>query len=310
MPDWSSDWREIVAANSDMGILMQHSAGARSSSRKRIKQAAKPESDEAEAAPSPLSGLLAEPRRMRILAWLQEEGSARVKDLSQAFSVSEATIRQDLERLDSEGHIVREHGGAYLKSVPRQVQAMALQHLVNMDAKRKIGRAAAALVGNGETIILDAGSTTTEIASNLVTRQDLTVITNGLNIALMLGAVPSFSVHMPGGQFKAPTLSLSGEKSGDFFQDIFAGKLFLATAGISFEAGLTYPSLADMHIKRAMIKAASKVYVVADSTKIGAVSFSSLGKLDMVQTFITDEGIRDEDRLQFERLGIDVIIAS
>jgi len=253
--------------------------------------------------------LLAEPRRMKILEWLQEEGSARVKDLSTAFSVSEATVRQDLERLEAEGCIEREHGGAFLKSLPQQVQAMALHHLVNMESKRKIGRFAASLVSDGETIILDSGSTTTEVARNLLGHQNLNVITNGLNIALTLGAVPSFSIHMPGGHFKAPTLSLSGEKSADYFNNIHAEKLFLATAAISFEAGLTYPSLADLHVKRAMIKAARQVYLVADSTKIGRVSFSSLGGLELVHVFITDAGIRDEDRRRLEESGVEVRIA-
>ena len=254
--------------------------------------------------------LLAEPRRMKILEWLQEEGSARVRDLSVAFAVSEATIRQDLERLDTDGYVVREHGGAYLKSMPQQVQSMSLQHLTNMEPKRKIGRAAAALVGHGETIILDSGSTTTEIANNLTGHDSLNVITNAINIALLLGALPSMTVHLSGGLFKAPTLSVTGEKSGDFFSGIFAEKLFLATAAVSFEAGLTFPAMADLYVKRAMIKAASKVYLVADSTKIGRTSFSSLGPIDLIGALITDDGISDADRAEFERRGIEVIIAS
>ncbi len=258
---------------------------------------------------APRTQLLAEPRRMKILAWLQEEGSARVRDLSIAFGVSEATVRQDLERLDAEGHIVREHGGAYLKSVPHQVQTMSLHHTINMEQKRKIGRAAAALVANGETIILDSGSTTTEVAKNVIDRQNLNVITNAINIALMLGALPSITVHVTGGQFKAPTLSLTGEKSAEFFTGIFAEKLFLATAALSFEAGLTYPAVADLYVKRAMIRAASKVYLVADSTKIGRTSFSPLGGVNCVHTLITDAGISDADRKAFESAGIDVIVA-
>ena len=253
--------------------------------------------------------LLAEPRRMKILEWLQEEGSARVRDLSAAFGVSEATVRQDLERLELDGHVTREHGGAFLKSVPQQVQSMSLQHVANMDKKKQIGLAAAALVGNGDTIIIDSGSTTTEFAHNLVQREGLNVITNALNIALLLGANPTNTVHMPAGQFKAPTLSLSGEKSGDFFNGIFAEKLFLATAGISFDAGLTYPALGDIYVKRAMIKAASHVYLLADSTKIGRTSFSALGPVDLVQTLITDADITDEDRGRFEAAGISVIVA-
>ena len=212
----------------------------------------------------PRINLLAEPRRMKILEWLQEEGSARVRDLSAAFGVSEATIRQDLERLDTDGHITREHGGAYLRSVPQQVESLSLHHVENMDRKQKIGRAAAALVSDHETIIIDSGTTATQFAENLRVRQNLNIITNALNIALMLGANPTNTVHMPAGQFKAPTLSLSGEKSVDFFVGIYAEKLFLATAGISFEAGLTYPAIGDIYVKRAMMKAASRVYLLAE----------------------------------------------
>ncbi len=256
-----------------------------------------------------LNRLLAEPRRMKILAWLQEEGSARVRDLRVAFGVSEATIRQDLEKLESDGHVNRQHGGAFLRTLPKQVKTLSLQHMENIEKKRKIGVKAASLVSDGETIILDAGSTTTEVAHNLIGRSALTIITNALNIALMLGAVPGYAVHMPGGQFKAPTLSLSGDRAADYFQDVLAGKLFLATAGVALDTGLTYPSFADLQLKQAMIKAASHVYLVADSTKINRSSFTRLGTLDVINSFVTDDGIREEDVRAFESRGIKVIIA-
>ncbi len=256
-----------------------------------------------------LNRLLAEPRRMKILAWLQEEGSARVRDLRVAFGVSEATIRQDLEKLESDGHVNRQHGGAFLRTLPKQVETLSLQHMENIEKKRKIGVKAASLVSDGETIILDAGSTTTEVAHNLIGRSALTIITNALNIALMLGAVPGYAVHMPGGQFKAPTLSLSGDRAADYFQDVLAGKLFLATAGVALDTGLTYPSFADLQLKQAMIKAASHVYLVADSTKINRSSFTRLGTLDVINSFVTDDGIREEDVRAFESRGIKVIIA-
>jgi DeoR/GlpR family transcriptional regulator of sugar metabolism len=104
-------------------------------------------------------------------------------------------------------------------------------------------------------------------------------------------------------------LSLTGEKSGDFFSGIFAEKLFLATAAVSFEAGLTFPAMADLYVKRAMIKAASKVYLLADSTKIGRMSFSSLGGVELVHTLITDDGISPDDIAGFEKRGIEVVVA-
>jgi len=126
-------------------------------------------------------------RRMQILAWLREEGSARVSVLAEAMGVSEVTVRQDLEKLESEGHIVREHGGAYLKSVHQQVRSLVLEQRGNAEAKRQIGQAAASMVSDGETIIFDSGSTTSEVAASLCGRKDITVVTNALNITLMLG---------------------------------------------------------------------------------------------------------------------------
>jgi DeoR/GlpR family transcriptional regulator of sugar metabolism len=255
------------------------------------------------------NALLAEPRRRKILDWLREEGSARVRDLSAALGVSEATIRQDLEKLEVDGEVIRQHGGAFLRDMPKQVETLSLQHVENMEKKRKIGAKAASLVMDGDTIILDAGSTTTEIARNLLHLSSLTVITNALNIALMLGAVPGCAVHMPGGQFKAPTLSVSGDKAAEYFEDVLAGKLFLATAGVAIDSGLTYPSFADLQLKKAMIRAASHVCLVADSTKINRSSFTRLDALEVIHSFITDDGIRDEDARAFESRGIKVIIA-
>jgi DeoR/GlpR family transcriptional regulator of sugar metabolism len=255
------------------------------------------------------SRLLGESRRAKILEWLQEEGSARVRALAEAFKVSEVTLRQDLEKLEVDGHIVREHGGAFLKSVPQQVRSMALQHRENMDAKRRIGRAAAALVADGESIILDSGSTTTEVAASLLGTRDLTVVTNALNITLMLGAEPGFEVHMTGGHFKAPTLSLSGERSADYFRGLFAQKLFLATAALDLNAGLTYPALSDIAVKRAMMAAAERIILVADSSKIGVRSFSALCGLDAVHILVTDDGISAEDKAAITAAGVEVIVA-
>ncbi|WP_223805178.1 DeoR/GlpR family DNA-binding transcription regulator [Tsuneonella flava] len=255
------------------------------------------------------SKMLGEARRARMLAWLQEEGSARVRKLADVFEVSEVTIRQDLETLEAQGHIVREHGGAFLKSVPQQVRSMALQNTGQMEAKRQIGVAAAALVTDGSSIILDAGSTTTEVAASLAGRRDITLITNALNIALMLGGEPGFDVHMTGGHFKAPTLSLSGERSAEYLQGLYVDRLFLAVAAIDVAAGLTYPALSDLPVKRAMIEAASEVVLVADSSKIGGRSFTALGGLDLIDVLVTDKGISDADRAVIEAVGVKTIVA-
>jgi DeoR/GlpR family transcriptional regulator of sugar metabolism len=253
--------------------------------------------------------MLPNQRREKILDLLKEDGSAKVIELSKIFRVSEVTIRQDLEKLEKDGLIIREHGGAFLKEVGSQVRSFELMNQSNLDKKSVIGKKAAELIENGETIILDSGSTTTEIAKQLVGRKNLTVITNALNIALILGAEPGIEVIMTGGEFKPPTLSLTGQKAADFFYDVHVDKLFLATAGISLRSGLTYPSLSDIVVKKAMIEVAETVYLVADSTKIGKGAFASLGALSLIDYIITDTGIDESHRKLFNDHEIELILA-
>jgi DeoR/GlpR family transcriptional regulator of sugar metabolism len=254
--------------------------------------------------------MLATPRRDKILAFLQEDGSAKVLDLAKLFKVTEVTIRQDLEKLDKDGLVIREHGGAYLKDVPNQVKGFALAHQENLDKKELIAKKCLEFIESGDTIILDSGSTTTEIAKMLKGMKNLIIITNALNIALMLGGEPGIEVIVTGGEFKPPTLSLTGQKAADFFKGLHVQKLFLATAGISLKAGLTYPSISDLVVKKAMIEAAEVRYLVADSTKIGKAAFASLGALSLIDYIITDSGIEEKHKQVFHENEIELIIAT
>lgn len=253
--------------------------------------------------------MLAEQRRQKILELIQEDGSARVKQLSEIFGVSEPTIRQDLERLEADDYVVKSHGGAVLKTIQQQVLSVSLQHLENLDKKALIGKRAADIIEDGDSIVLDSGSTTTEIAKHLDGRQNLKIITNALNIALLVGGNPSFELMVTGGDFKAPTLSLTGDKAAAFFSRIHVNRLFLATGGISADFELTYPGLSDLPVKKAMMDAAKAVYLVADSTKFGRASFASLGSIDQVDYLITDSGLRNDVRSSLEKRGLQVIIA-
>jgi DeoR/GlpR family transcriptional regulator of sugar metabolism len=235
-------------------------------------------------------------RRDKILAMIREDGHAKVADLSKIFKVTEVTIRQDLERLEQEGLIRREHGGAILNQQRDDIGELQLVNQQNMEEKRAIAAEAVKLIHDGDTIILDSGSTTTEIAKLLKGFHSLQVITNALNIAMILGKEQGISLNVTGGEFKSPTLSLTGEKAAQFFEGIHADKVFLATAGISLKAGLTYPSLSDLVVKKAMIDSADTVYLVADSTKIGKSAFASLGALSMIDYIITDSNITEADR--------------
>lgn len=254
--------------------------------------------------------MIANQRRQKILELIREDGSAKVVDLAKIFKVTEVTIRQDLEKLEKGGSLIREHGGAYLKDVGDQVRTVSLVHQDNMDKKEIIAQKCLEFIHPGDTIILDSGSSTTEIAKKLKGFRNLTVITNALNIALILGAEPGIEVVVTGGEFKPPTLSLTGQKAADFFKGLHVQKLFLATAGISLKAGLTYPSISDLVVKKAMIESAETTYLVADSTKMGQSAFASLGALSLIDYIITDGGIEEKHKEVFKDNDIELIIAS
>jgi DeoR/GlpR family transcriptional regulator of sugar metabolism len=253
--------------------------------------------------------MLANQRRQKIFDLLREDGSAKVIRLAKIFKVTEVTIRQDLEKLEQEGLIIREHGGAYLKNIQDNVRSIIPLNAENMDKKTAIGKKAAALIENGDSIILDSGSTTTEIAKNILGKKGLTVITNALNIAILLGTDPGIEVIVTGGEFKPPTISLTGQKAADFLENIHVDKLFLATAGISLRSGLTYPSISDITVKKAMIEAADVTYLVADSTKIGKNSLASLGALSLIDYLITDPDIDPKHLELFRENEVEVILA-
>jgi DeoR/GlpR family transcriptional regulator of sugar metabolism len=253
--------------------------------------------------------MLQNQRRDKILELIREDGHAKVMDLSRIFKVTEVTIRQDLEHLEKEGCIVREHGGAFLKNIDLNVRNFSLQNQENIIEKMMIARKAVEFIRDGEAIILDSGSTTTEIAKLLTGFNNLTVITNALNIALILGAQSGITVVVTGGEFKAPTLSLTGQKAADFFQNLHVDKLFLATAGIALKSGLTYPGISDICVKRAMIESANEISLVADSSKIGKNAFASLGALSLINYLITDSKIKDEDVNWLKNYDVQFIIA-
>jgi len=232
--------------------------------------------------------LLATQRKEKILDFLKEDGYAKVTDLADFFQVTEVTIRQDLIKLEAEGLVIREHGGASLQGLGNQTDSLPLVNQKNLPAKKAIAKEALNYINDGDCIILDSGSTTTEIARAIKGKRKLTVITNALNIAIILGNEPDIETVVTGGELKSPTLSLTGNKAADFFKGLHADKLFLATGGVSLDKGLTYPSISNIVVKEVMLNATAHVYLVADSSKLGKTAFASLGPLSLVNHWITD----------------------
>lgn len=248
-------------------------------------------------------------RREKILELLRENGSCRVQELSKIFKVSEPTIRQDLEALEKTGEITRQHGGAFINSYATYATHLSLEHREHMDEKKRIGKKAAEFVKTGDSLILDSGSTLTEMAHCLTNRKNLNIVTTALNITLLLGQEPSNNIILSGGEFKAPTLSVTGDKAVHIFENLYVEKLFLATGGFSLKAGLTYPGFSDIPLKNAMIDSAKTVFLLADSSKLEKVFFASLGRQDKINYLITDSNIQDSYVRELEQLGIKVIIS-
>jgi DeoR/GlpR family transcriptional regulator of sugar metabolism len=252
-------------------------------------------------------------RREAILEMVRIYGAVRTSKLSKIFKVSKVTIRLDLERLSQKGVIVREAGGAYLKSVPDLVRNIPLRNVQYPEQSIAIARAAVKFIEKGDNIILDSGPTTTEIARLIQGRQDnLTIITSGLNIGLMLGSERGekhgTEVIFTGGHFKPMSLSNTGEITANFFEHIHANKLFLSAGGITMEGGLNYPHHSDIPVKKAMIRSADIIYLVIPSYMMGRKMLASLGEVPVVDFLITDSGIPTEYKAFFKEQNIEVII--
>ena len=250
-----------------------------------------------------------EQRREKIIELLRENGSCRVQELKKIFLVSEPTIRQDLEALEQSGLIIRQHGGAFISNYSSFASGIQLERHINMEKKDMISAKAAEFVSSGDSIILDSGTTITEMIKYLANRKNLKIVTPAINITLALGKEPTNTILMTGGEFKAPTLSLTGDNASLIFRDLYVEKLFLATGGFSLTAGLTYPSFTDLSLKRAMINSAKTVYLLVDSSKLEKVLFASLGCQDRINYLITDSGITEEYINQLANIRIKTIVA-
>ena len=253
--------------------------------------------------------MLSNQRRFRILRHLEEAGSAKVSHLSSLLKVSAVTIRKDLMELERQGLITTEHGGAYSNSAHRFAGDLGAPSAENLDAKRRIGAAAAQFVDHGDTLIIHAGSTTAEFAKQIVNKRNLTVITTSLTTAVYLSAHKQIKLYVTGGEHVPGRDTLAGPQAAQFFEGVFVDKLFMSAVGLSQQTGISYSGASEMVVQKAMIKSARKVFLLVDSSKLGKQSLASLGDITMVHTLITDSGISDEYRRWLLGKKIELVIA-
>lgn len=252
-------------------------------------------------------------RRERMLELIGRAGFARVSDLSEAFQVSDVTVRSDLDALDREQSIRRIHGGAVLRTAGMREPSFEEALESSADEKRRIGQAAAAMVASGSSVLLDVGTTTAAIARALVERDDLenvTVITNGLTIALELErAIPRFEVVVTGGTLRPLQHSLVEPLAAALLGRIHADIAFIGCTGVHPVGGVTNVNLPEADLKRVMVRSAERAVVVADGSKLGRTHLGRIAAVDEVAELITGESAPLPDVAALRDAGLPVIVA-
>jgi DeoR family fructose operon transcriptional repressor len=253
--------------------------------------------------------LFTEERRLRILDLIRDRKKLTVGELCKLLGVSPATVRADLRDLDREGLLLRTHGGAIERSRASFEQVSSKRSTVNLAAKQAIAVEAERVIHDGDTILLDTGTTTVELARRLHARRELTVVTNDLEIARVLEDSPGVQVVLLGGSLRKGFHCTVGPLGLRTAQDLRVDKAFMATNSLSLAVGATTPDLQHAETKKAMIAIAGKVILLCDSSKIGRESFARFAELEQIDMLIT-ESLSDEDRAAMEERGIEVVVAA
>jgi DeoR/GlpR family transcriptional regulator of sugar metabolism len=257
--------------------------------------------------------MLPDDRHQKILEIMSKNGTITIGEICELFEVSEMTARRDLRILDRQGLLRRVHGGAISNLGRSYEPPLSLRSRQAVEAKRAIGAKAAEMVLDGDSIALDVGSTTLEVARALRGKHNLTIITASLPIANEITANFSLGADvrliLTGGIVRPREFSMVGHRSESAYDEFHVDKAFIAIAGLTIEDGLTEYNLEDALVKRPLLRSAQERIVVAEGSKFGRVAFAYVGPLDAVQTVITD---KNADKNLVNKLvdkGIKMVIA-
>jgi DeoR family transcriptional regulator, aga operon transcriptional repressor len=262
------------------------------------------------AAESKRHRLLAEERRQKIQEVIEQNGRITVEDIVLKFKVSAVTARADLDILSERGDLIRSHGGAVRQLNPVVDYPLRFKESIHHAEKVRIGQAAAQLIKPHQTIILDSGTTTAQVARQLkaLRVQPLTIITNALNIAYELAESENIAVVMIGGILRHASSSLVGPQAERMLQDLHADHLFLAVDGLHPDEGFSTPDILEAQLNRVMIRVASEVTVVADASKFGRRSLSLIGNIQCAQRVISDDRVESQLAARLRDKGLEVTL--
>jgi DeoR/GlpR family transcriptional regulator of sugar metabolism len=248
-------------------------------------------------------------RQKQILSLLSKQGRLSVAEICEQFSISEATARRDLETLASQGKVQRVHGGVIaLEQAPPELPILQRES-EQVGEKVRIGRVAAELISDGETVFLGSGTTVLEVAKNLRERKNLTVITNSLPVLNTLAGIKDITVVSLGGQLRDSELSFIGHITEQALAELRVDKAVMGTRGVSLEHGLTNDYLPETLTDRAILKIGREVIIAADHTKVNRVSTALLAPLTAMHVFVTDSNADKKFIQSLKKQGIQVVVA-
>lgn len=248
-------------------------------------------------------------RQKQILSLLTQQGYLSVAEIVEQFSISEATARRDLESLALQGKAQRVHGGVItVEQAPPELPILDREK-EQADEKARIGRAAAGLVADKETVFLGSGTTVLEVARNLRDRKGLTVITNSLPVLNTLTGLKEITVISLGGMLRESELSFIGHITEQSLAEVRVDTVIMGARSLSLEHGLTNDYLQETLTDRAILKIGREVIIVADHTKVNRVSTALLAPLNSMQTFVTDSKADKKFIQAIRKQEINVIVA-
>lgn len=252
--------------------------------------------------------MIAVERQNQIIEKLKIDKVVSVHELAGQFNTTDMTIRRDLAALERKGLITRSYGGAVFNEKVGHESEFLTRQGEESEVKSLLGQRAASLVTPGDSIGIDIGTTAIEVAKYVRDIPDLTVITASIPVINELSTARGVHLICTGGELSPKDMSLNGHAATNMLQEYVLDKVFIGVAGISFDHGYTVFNMQDALVKRVLIERALEVIVVADSRKIGLARYASVCPVDAANKIITDSGISDEDRRNFENAGVEVII--
>nr|WP_319556845.1 transcriptional repressor AgaR [uncultured Vibrio sp.] len=248
-------------------------------------------------------------RRQYIMAHIRTHGSGKVDEFASQYKVSAVTIRHDLNLLEKEGCVFRCYGGATLNPNFAFDQPLYRKDQLNRSAKQRIAQAAAALVKDGEAIILDSGTTIGLMPQYLTSKQQLVVMTNALNTANQLSNIENIDLHVVGGRLRRASCSLIGHHGEQQIRSYLFDKLFLGVDGFDLQSGITTPDSHEAQVNRAMCDVTRQIIAVTDSSKFGRKSFCMIRPASQIDVLVTDSNIPHATHQALLDMGVEIILA-